>query len=73
MDGEKYAKSYHEFYCPLCCATLTTEIYFPESEKGSYENVKWEKQKEESYRQFMIRHYRVIHGVDFPERIENDT
>lgn len=68
MDDEKYAISYHEFYCPLCRATLTTEIYFREFEKGSLENVKVENEKKEAYGRFIIDHYKNIHGVIFPER-----
>lgn len=68
MDDEKYAISYHEFYCPLCRATLTTEIYFREFEKNSLESVKVENEKKEAYRRFIINHYKNIHGVDFRER-----
>ena len=65
MDDEKYEISYHEFYCPLCRATLTTEIYFREFEKGSFESVKVENDKKDTYGRFIIDHYKNIHGVDF--------
>lgn len=68
MDDEKYAISYHEFYCPLCRATLTTEIYFREFKKNSFESVQAENEKKESYGRFIIDHYKNIHGVVFPER-----
>lgn len=66
MDDEKYAISYHEFYCPICRATLTTEMYFREFEEGSFESVKVENDKKETYGQFIIEHYKNIHGVKFP-------
>ena len=78
MDDEKYEISYHEFYCPLCRATLTTEIYFREFEKGSFESVKVENDKKETYGRFIINHYKNMHGVDFSESkyhvgVENDA
>ena len=65
MDDEKYEISYHEFYCPLCRATLTTEIYFRKFEKGSFESVNVENDKKDTYGRFIIDHYKNIHGVDF--------
>lgn len=65
MDDEKYEISYHEFYCPLCRATLTTEIYFRKFEKGSFESVKVENDKKDTYGRFIIDHHKNIHGVDF--------
>ena len=68
MDNEKYERGYHEFFCPICRATIGRDLFFREYEKYSFDYVKTESEKQESYGRFMIEHFKDIHGVDFPER-----
>lgn len=76
MDDEKYEISYHEFHCPLCHATISTQIFYQTYEKGSRQYVDIELEKERAFERFVQDHYETIHGVKFPEMtegLENDT
>lgn len=72
MGDEKYEVSYHEFHCPLCHATISTQIYYQIHEKGSLRYVNIELKKERAFERFIKQHYETIHGVKFPERTRND-
>lgn len=72
MDDEKYERNYHEFFCPICRATIARELFCREYEKNSFDYVKTESEKQELYGRFMIEHFKDIHGVVFPERTKND-
>lgn len=72
MDDEKYERGYHEFFCPICRATISRKLFYPEYEKNSFGYVKAESEKQELYECFMIEHFKDIHGVDFQERQNND-
>ena len=73
MNDEKYERGYHEFFCPICRATISREFFYREYEKNSFDYVDNELEKEKRYGRFIIEHFKEIHGVDFPERKNNDA
>ena len=73
MDDGKYERGYHEFFCPICRATIARKLFYREYEKNSVDYVKSESEKQELYECFIIEHFKDIHGVDLTERNNNDA
>ena len=70
MDDGKYEISYHEFYCPLCHATISTKAFYQTYEKGSLQYVNIELEKELEFERSVENHYKTVHGVKSSERTE---
>lgn len=73
MNDEKYERGYHEFFCPICRATIVQDYFYREYERGTFDYAKNELDKQELYGRYITEHFRDIHGVDFPERKNNDN
>ena len=66
MDDEIYDISDYEFHCPLCHATISTQVFYQTYKKGSLKYVNIELEKERAFERFVQNHYETIHGVKFP-------